>query len=214
MAPGWLTIGSTELDSKCGEDGNPQALAGALNGSNHWGHSVNEKHWFILDLGASYYIEKMRSRSILAADPIDVDVYISDTKGVWGSAVATGISVWQDASNWVEYNTTDKSGRYIYVYINTTEDGRGAITWGKASPSAFTIFDVYGELTPTETNFETKVGGETEWTWQTATINVDKAPRGPTGVETEWNWEVVQTDSAEYIPSGNETDWKWSQEDA
>ncbi len=69
-------------------------------------------------------------------------VDVSDNKMDWGSAVATGISVWEDASTYVEVNTTIKTGRYVKIEVTDTESPFNSLRWG-VSPSS-PIFDVYG----------------------------------------------------------------------
>ena len=144
MADDWLGISSANLDSKCGEDGGC-LLAEALDGIDYWQHNVGEVHWFILDLGQTYSIKKVRGRSKTALDPTDVDIFVSDDKENWGDAVATGINTWQDTAEWVEVDTTDKDGRYIKVVINATEFMQ-AVKWGKEIAPFITIFDVYGDV--------------------------------------------------------------------
>lgn len=148
MADAWIGINSSHIDSKCGEEGDG-TLADALDGTDQWDHDVSEVHWFILDLGQTYTIKKVRGRSDWVRDPTDVDIYVSNDKEDWGEARATGISTWEDCGaapiDWVEVDTTDRDGRYIKVVINATEDGVGGmISWGD-SP-ACTIFDAYGSV--------------------------------------------------------------------
>jgi hypothetical protein len=138
----WLGVGSSYLDSHCG-DTSAYFLSEALDGTDMWVHAVEEIHWFILDLGQSYTISKVRGRSLASYDPIDVDIYVSDDKQNWGIPVATGISSFQDTDLWQEEAVTKKRGRFVKVVINQTENPI-AIWWGNLSPS-FTIFDVYVE---------------------------------------------------------------------
>lgn len=144
-AEGWLTITSSHYDSHCGDTGG-HTLLEALDGDrDRWDHTANENHWFILDLSQNYSITKIRGRSIMTKDPIDVDVYISLDKVSWGSAVKANITTWQDTSSWVEIDSTDKVGRYIKVEIMDTEDAGRNISWG-AGGAGITIFDAYGEV--------------------------------------------------------------------
>jgi len=148
MADGWLGISSTELDSYCGayEGYEPD---GALDGSSVWYHFADEVHWLILDLGETYTIKKVSGRSEQGGmDPMDVDIYVSDDKGSWGSAVATGINTWLDTDVLQEVDTTDKDGRYIKIVINDTEHGGRDLGWG-TDPAA-TIFDAYGDVVAAE----------------------------------------------------------------
>jgi hypothetical protein len=138
----WLGINSSHIDSKCGEAAGA-TLADALDGIDFWAHYVTESpHWFIIDLGASYNVQEVKGRSNYLADPIDVNIYVSDDKGDFGTAVATGISTWQNTDNWVEIDTTDKTGRYVKVEIVAVDDVDGHIIFGGWNPS-FKIFDVY-----------------------------------------------------------------------
>ncbi len=62
-ADGWLGINSSHLHSFCGGWG----LKDALDGQDFWSISVYQfeflPHWFILDLGESTAIKKVRGRS-------------------------------------------------------------------------------------------------------------------------------------------------------
>jgi len=140
----WVGINSTHYDSSCGDDGAGLTVEAALNGTSRWSHVTDENHWFIIDLGESYHITKVRGRSWTSADPIDVDIFISDDKGDFGVAVATGVSTWASCSDraWVEVDTTDKSGRYVKVEIVDTENASRQLVFGQIAP--FSIFDVYG----------------------------------------------------------------------
>jgi hypothetical protein len=147
MADAWLGISSTELDSRCGYTAYdiPDALDGIDPAK--WRHWADEDHWFILDLGQTYTIKKLRARAFSNDDPIDVDAYVSDSKVAWGTAVSTGISTWQDTYAWVEVDTTDKDGRYIKIIINDTEDASRNLEWsGQEWPDYRPIFDAYGDV--------------------------------------------------------------------
>lgn len=144
MAADWIGIDSTHLDSSCGDDGT-NFLANALDGLDLWGHDVNETHWFILDLGEEYNVKKVRGRSQSTGDPISVNVYVSNSKTVWGAAVATGISTWQDTTSWQEVDVTDKNGRYVKIEITSTEHASGDIYFGTGGGPYTPIFDVYGD---------------------------------------------------------------------
>ncbi len=136
----WIGITGANLDSQCaGND-----LTAVLNGENLWQDNNQHVHWFILDLKYSYMVSKIRGRSNLAADPIDVRVFVSDDKDSWGTAVKTGITSFQDTEAWQEESFTAKAGRYVKIEVETTEVGsEDVITWGKADPY-MTIIDVYG----------------------------------------------------------------------
>ena len=68
----WIGINSTHLHSNCGHT-DVYPLDTALNGDNIWLHNVNENHWFILDLGTSISVTKIRFRSYSTDDPTVVD---------------------------------------------------------------------------------------------------------------------------------------------
>ncbi len=155
MPDDWLGINSSHLHSFCWEWG----LEGALNGEDFWNISVYHfkflPHWFILDLGESTAIKKVRGRSRTSLDPVSVDIYVSDDLESWGIAVATGITTWQDTSSWVEINTIDKIGRYIKVEVMAIEGDGGDhyMEWGQyldpEEPEYLTIFDAYaGAVVP------------------------------------------------------------------
>lgn len=143
MAADWIGINSSHIDSFCGEEVGG-TLADALDGLDDWNHFSNETHWFIIDLGQTYNVQKVRGRADRTLDPIDVNIYVSNDKGAFGAAVASGINTWQDTVSWVEIDTTDKNGRYVKVEIVDTEDTPAGLTFGDSPP--FTIFDVYGEV--------------------------------------------------------------------
>lgn len=152
MPDAWLGINSDHLDSFCGGWG----LESALDGQDLWSVSLYHgflPHWFILDLGESTAIKKVRGRSRTTLDPISVDIYVSDDLESWGMAVATGITTWQDTSSWVEIDTIDKIGRYIKVEVNAIEGDGGDhyMEWGQnddPEPNYITIFDAYaGDVT-------------------------------------------------------------------
>ena len=136
---GWFGVSGTNLSSYCGqEDGT--SLSNALSGSARWYHSTNHTHYFILDMGVSHTWTKFRSRSNQTDDPTKVSIYVSETNGDWGAAVAVDISTWQDSAAWVEYDSTDKIGRWIKVEITETEafPAGGTLNYGNGP-----IFDAY-----------------------------------------------------------------------
>jgi len=140
----WLGISSANLHSDCGDSGYP--VEDALDATSYWYHTIGEVHWFIIDLGASYTISKLRAYSNSSFDPDDVDIYISDDAGSFGTAVHTNITTWQDTASYVEVEITPSSGRYIKVEVQSTEIGQ-ILQWGQtASGRVGTIFDAYGEL--------------------------------------------------------------------
>jgi len=140
----WKDIDRNEFFSCCGGD---VSLQNALDGTNMWEHLADETHYFILDLGNSYTLTKAKGRSLSNADPVLVNIYVSDTVLQWGTAVATNISTWQDTSVWQEVNLTPKLGRYVKVEITRTENSDRYIRFGGAI-SPFKIFDVGYEVSP------------------------------------------------------------------
>ncbi len=144
--PDWIGIDSSHLFSVCGEDV-VHTLASALNGTDYWEHVIDHAHEFVVDLGQTYNVQKVRGRSNLAGDPQSVQFYVSDDTGDWGVAVGN-ISgpppyEWEDVGdgNFVEINTTDKNGRYVRVNISSTEHPNDNLLFGY--DPAKTIFDVY-----------------------------------------------------------------------
>ena len=147
----WLGISSSEYDSHCG-DNNGHTLEEALDGTDYWYHMMTSghNHNFVLDLGQTYTVKKFRGRSFRASDPIDVDIYVSDNKSDWGTAVVSGISSWQDTGSWQIVDLAKyKHGRYIKVEVQDTEHFLDYIEWGGSfGPPYMTIFDVYAGIEP------------------------------------------------------------------
>ncbi|KYK23441.1 hypothetical protein AYK24_07575 [Thermoplasmatales archaeon SG8-52-4] len=141
----WLGITGSNRDSECGYDHNTVSFEKALNGTSYWAHDQWETHWGIVDLGQSYTVKKVRGRSDFFDDPIDVNIYVSENKTNWGTAVATGINTWQDTFSWVEVDTVDKDGRYIKIEIIDTESMIHTLSFGN-DMMPFKIFDVYGGI--------------------------------------------------------------------
>jgi hypothetical protein len=138
----WIGITDLMLSSSCGGIG----LSGALDGTDTWNHDTTETHYFILDLGRNYTIQKVRGRSFTTKDPTAVDIYVSTSTSNWGTAVATNINTWRNTDSWQEYASTDKVGRYIKVSIRTTENVNNYIGWGPMLTGS-NIFDAYGVVT-------------------------------------------------------------------
>ncbi len=174
----WLNINSSYYDSCCGEDSAQHSLAYALEGISSWEHSVNHTHWFILDLGETYNIKKVKgcSNGHNAGywDPNNVNIYVSDDKSNWGTAVATGISKWKTAYCCInefgepyspgeevilqEVDTTPKNGRYIKVEITETLDSGNDLVFGRGiSDFAFKIFDAYGNIASTSPSYKESI---------------------------------------------------------
>lgn len=108
-------------------------------------HTVNETHWFIIDLGMSLHVEQVRGRSggDLSRDPTNVNIYVSDSIVDFGAAVATNITTWQDTTAWQEVSVTHKNGRYVKVEITATEDANKTLEFGGPATGYYKIFDVY-----------------------------------------------------------------------
>lgn len=190
----WLYISSTEYDSHCGDDGS-ETIEEALDGTDAWTHEVDEDHWFILDLGETYTITEIRGRSNSNDDPTLVDVYVSDSKVSWGTAVAIDISIWQDTNDWQEVDSTDKDGRYVKVVITDTEDPSRDIRWGPPV-SGFKIFDVYGEVAAGGENYLADVSQAVSSSWSmlaASNFNVNPSQALTTTGQTLANWNA-QTD--------------------
>jgi len=149
LADDWLGISSTELDSFCGERAGNE-LADALDGLDFWAHETDHTHWFVIDLGQTYTIKKVRGRSALNGDPTDVNIYIDDDNPPT-TLCEEGITTWQGTTSWVEITlTTEGTGRYIKVEIEDWEAAGSWMQFGRYLGS-FTIFDAYGAV---------KAGGE------------------------------------------------------
>jgi hypothetical protein len=166
----WLDINSSHYYTCCGEENAQHSLASALEGISSWEHYVNHIHWFILDLGETYNIKKVKgcSNGHNAGywDPTNVNIYVSDDKSNWGTAVATGISKWTTSYCCTneygqpyspgeevilqEVDTTPKDGRYIKVEIIETADSENFLEFGRAHYDfTFKIFDAYGRAVST-----------------------------------------------------------------
>ncbi len=138
----WYGISSSEYNTSCGSTGG-ETPQNALNGVGRWRHNVNFWHWVDLDLGAIYDVTHVRGRSSDADDPIDVSVYVTETYGVWGDPVLTGIADWQDTTTWATHSITPYArGRYLRFITFNTEDFQNWLGWGKLI-GAFTILDVH-----------------------------------------------------------------------
>ena len=135
---GWFPITLDNMvHSKCGENAGDELsdfLDDPSSAQDSWGHNVDEAHWFIIDLGQTFTISKIKSLSSTAADPTDIDIYMSDNPAAMGSEVHSNISTIQDTSTLVEVDITDGSGRYIQFEVDTTEDVTNSyIDWGNTS---------------------------------------------------------------------------------
>lgn len=143
MATGWIGIDSSHYDSHCGDNGGDNTIENALDGTDYWRHMVTEPdriHWVILDLGQSYYVTKVRGRSDAPDDPKRVNIYVSNSKTNWGTAVKTNIMDWIDRTTWAETRITKKIGRYVKIEITETTDPNDFLDFGGIPP--FKILDV------------------------------------------------------------------------
>jgi hypothetical protein len=159
----WLGLDSRNYHSCCGYEG-PYGPAAALDGIDVWTHLSTEDHWLVIDLKKAYNIKKVRGRSDTGNDPTSVDIYISDDPNNWGSAVQTGITTWQDTSNWAEVNITDTVGRYVNISITSTEGGASTdyLEFG-GIPTPMTILDVYGEVLSNVTYYFNSYDNNVDW---------------------------------------------------
>jgi hypothetical protein len=143
----WLNTSSTQYSSSCGSTGGftPQNM---LDGSGAWYHLVNEEHSLILDYGTSALRPKIKTKNVGVAGsiPDDIDVFVTDDTGDWGTAVETGIDITSDSSvDWTErILTTHKSGRYVKLTANTAH-GSNYLGWGSAATK---VFDVWSGALP------------------------------------------------------------------
>ncbi len=146
MAKQWIELNGNFIDSYSYIGYQANTITSAFWGSRQWWLNRVEVHWFVVDMGESYVISKIRGRSNSPnVNPTDVDVFVSDDKENWGSAVATEISSWVATDVYVEEDLIEKTGRYIKVVIEGTEDGTpGDLAFGKF-PNPFKIIELFGE---------------------------------------------------------------------
>lgn len=138
---GWVVPTSANLYDFCGEYSESYDLDDALDQLGQWYDLVTHEHYFVLDMGSSLNVGKIRlSKTSAILPPDDVDVYVSDDTGDWGTAVATGIDVYNQAESTMEYVTTQKTGRYIKLVMNTAH-GSNFIAWGGTGDEMLAIFD-------------------------------------------------------------------------
>ena len=143
----WLGISGAHVDSFSYANSANVEPGDMLDDTSPWVAWVAPDHWFIIDLGQTYAIKKFRGRSYSELDPTDVDLYVSDSKTVWGDAVATGISAWDDVDTWQEVDSTDKNGRYIKAVVHSTNHAENHLMWGdQYSLYAGSSFDAYGDV--------------------------------------------------------------------
>ncbi len=139
----WEDIDSSNHESDCGSNApnTPQAM---LDGTNAWFHITNEVHNLVIDLNSSKLVTKIRTKSNGVAGnlPNDVDIFVSDNLGDFGVAVETGIDISSDSPNvWTErILTTQKTGRYIKIQINTTSSANNFLGWGADDQKVLDFF--------------------------------------------------------------------------
>jgi hypothetical protein len=84
-----------------------------------WSHLVDEEHWIIFDLGASYYIEKIRIYKNLGTTPYDwnaCDVYCSHSPVNLGNVDAENLDFTSTGVGWKEATTEINAvGRYVKI---------------------------------------------------------------------------------------------------
>jgi len=131
----WIGIDETHYHDSCGDLAGHTATE-MLAVTDAWWHVVNEVHYLELDLGSQVLIPKMRFRgqACAAYAPTDVDIFVSTDGATWGTAVATGVNPFSYGADWGEVDTTDKTGRYIRLEINATQDACNSyLIWGTAA---------------------------------------------------------------------------------
>lgn len=144
----WLGIDSTKLDSYCTMLPTGHNIQEALNGSDYWECNETHSHWFIIDLGACYYIQKVRSRSNTDKDPTLVSIHGSNDKISW-DVLDHSITTFQDTTSWIEREISNPDHyQYIKVIIDTTEDDPRFNYLKYGGSPAFTIFDIYAGYSP------------------------------------------------------------------
>jgi len=107
--------------NKCGEEaGHPATAFIDGNTATYWEHHADSEHgslhWIIVDLGASYYVQRIRIYvgSVGDSDWDSVKIYISQNTTTWGTAVAQGVS-FAGTNEWRELDlgANEKAGRYM-----------------------------------------------------------------------------------------------------
>ncbi len=84
--------------------------------SSIWHHWKLEKHWVILDLGASYTVKRIliyhkqwSTSNAIAA------IYVSENTTDWGNSLGSSPKYRKQISGWKEADIKDKKGRYIKI---------------------------------------------------------------------------------------------------
>lgn len=147
----WFGVSSYDVVDYCGYTIGYPTLGEALDGTSGWVHARDHDHWFTIDLGTPYTIAQFAGRSDgyidtaldWPCDPINIDIFVSEILGNWGSAVAFGIDTWQDTDSWQPVVPDFvKIGRYVKVMIYDTEDPDRWLVFGDIYFTPFKIFDI------------------------------------------------------------------------
>ncbi len=118
--------------SRCGERvGHPATHWIDGNLSTYWRHDTDHGHSITVDLGETKNVQRVRIRAhtdYLASRLKNVDVYVSDDPGNWGTAVADNLSF--QATGWNERDLTPKQGRYVrFINIGTLNSPGIIYSW-------------------------------------------------------------------------------------
>lgn len=139
----WLDIDSSNYESHCDNESGktPQEM---LDGTDQWWHIHNSVHNLVVDLGSSQLVTKIRTKSngTFGSIPNDVDIFVSDDTGDFGTAVETGIDISSDPTDVFTERilTTQSTGRYIKIQINTTSHGSNILAWGADDQKVLDFF--------------------------------------------------------------------------
>jgi PKD repeat protein len=137
-ADDWIGITGYNHYSSCGN-----GAEAALNGTGTWACVLEETHELIIDLNQTYTIRKVRGRSNVQDDPVEIVITVSNSSASWGEGEALEESIWSDTDKMVEVDIDDVCGRYIKIEVASCE--RGPVLEFGGLELGFTIFDVYGE---------------------------------------------------------------------
>jgi len=181
---GWLEINSAELHSDCGDDGTAETWEAFADGTDQVAHSVDEVHWVIFDLGASYTVSKVMFHAPFnSGAPDDLDVFVSTDGSTWGTAVLANYDVnagYTFPSPDIQ-DVTPKVGRYVKLVINSTTHASDYLDWGW---TAFECFDVYEGLIGDNITTYIPLSGQT-----TATTSTTYTPTDGSLCQIEIPWD-------------------------
>ena len=130
-SPGWVGLNSSDIYGSPPGTG----LGTMLDGTGSFavvgaGASPWSNQEFFLYLGGRVEVSSIRYRSDIIGNVTKFDVFISDTYGSWGSAVATDLNP-SATSSYRETSITPTIGRYVRVLIKDSDFGSlGVYTWG------------------------------------------------------------------------------------